>query len=192
MTSAVVVRLVFWLWFGLAYFAGLDGWLRALPPMAIPAVVVGLTSVLLAAYLRIPPVRRWVDGLELRTLVLLHVTRFVGIYFLILFQRGELPRAFALPGGIGDIIVATMARPVAFAPLSHESRRRAVAIWNIAGLVDLVLVVLTAVRLNLEHPAQLKVLTQLPLSLLPTFIVPLLLASHVVLYLRTRRSSGAP
>jgi hypothetical protein len=85
-----------------------------------------------------------------------------------------------------------MALPVAFAPLSHESRRRAVAIWNIAGLVDLVLVVLTAVRLNLEHPAQLKVLTQLPLSLLPTFIVPLLLASHVVLYLRTRRSSGAP
>lgn len=188
MTPALVVRLVFWFWFGLAYFAGLDGWLKALPPLGVPGIVAGLTGLLLGAYFLIAPVRRWVDGLELRTLVLVHLTRFVGVYFLLLFQRGELPRAFAIPGGIGDIIVATMALPVAFAPLAADARRRAIVIWNVAGMVDLLLVVLTAVRLNLENPAQLKALTVLPLSLLPTFVVPLLLATHVVIYVRSRRN----
>lgn len=188
MTPALVVRIIFWLWFGLAYFAGRDGWLRQLPPFGIQGIVAGLTALLLTSYFRIAPVRRWVDGLELRTLVLVHLTRFVGIYFLLLFQRGELPRAFAVPGGIGDIIVATMALPVAFAPLAAEARRRAIVIWNVAGLVDLLLVILTATRLNLENPAQMKALTVLPLSLLPTFIVPLLLATHVVLFVRTKRT----
>jgi len=191
MTPALVVRIVFWVWFGLAYFAGRDGWLQLLPPFGSQAVVAGLTALLLGAYFRVTPVRRWVDGLELRTLVLVHLTRFIGIYFLLLFQRGDLPRAFAVPGGIGDIIVATMALPVAFAPLAAESRRRALVIWNIAGLVDLLLVILTATRLNLENPAQLKALTVLPLSLLPTFIVPLLLATHVVIYVRTKHSATA-
>ena len=131
--------------------------------------------------------RRWIDAIELRSLVLLHVTRFVGIYFLILHERGELPRAFAVPGGIGDIVVATMALPVALAPLDDAARCRAIRIWNIVGLVDIIMVIITAMRINLSTPGQLRPLTHLPLSLLPTFLVPLIIATHIIIFARTSR-----
>lgn len=191
MPTALVVRLIFWLWFGAAFFAGQQFLLARLPPLALPAIVLGLTSLLLFGYLRLTAVRTWVDALDLRALLLLHVTRFVGIYFLVLYRRGLLPYDFAVPGGIGDIIVATLALGLVLAPLAGATRLRAIRIWNIIGLVDLSLVVLTAARLNLAEPAQMRALTYLPLSLLPTFLVPLLLATHVVIFSRLARSQAA-
>ena len=184
MPVALLVRLVFWLWFAAAAAAGHFLLLQRLPALATPALVLGLTALLLLAYFRHRPFRAWVDGLELRSLVLLHLTRFVGIYFLVLYQRGLLPRAFAVPGGIGDIIVATMALPVAFAPLEADTRLRAILIWNVVGFLDLLGVVFTAARLNLASPLLLLELTRLPLSLLPTFLVPLRVATHVVIFVR--------
>src|SRR5205814_1902747 len=112
-----------------------------------------------------------------------------GIAFLILYRQGQLPYAFAVPGGIGDIIVATFALPVALAPLEASPRRRAIMIWNVVGLVDILLVIFTAIRLNLADPAQMIALTRLPLSLLPTFLVPLIVATHIIIFIRLRRSS---
>jgi hypothetical protein len=152
--------------------------------MAAPAIIFLLTGVLLWAYFRLASVRSWVNSLDLRALVLLHVTRFVGIYFLILHQRGELPRAFAVPGGIGDIFIATFALPVALAPLEPARRLSAIVIWNVVGLVDILMVILSAMRINLSTPGELRALTHLPLSLLPTFLVPLIIASHVILFAR--------
>jgi hypothetical protein len=157
----------------------------------VQAVIFGLTALVLSSYFRLGPVRRWVDALDLRTLVLLHTTRFVGIYFLILHERGELPRAFAVPGGIGDIIVATMALPVALAPLDDAGRLRAIRIWNVVGFVDILMVIITATRINLSTPGQLRPLTYLPLSLLPTFLVPLILATHLIIFARTARLQSA-
>jgi len=185
MPVALLLRVFFWLWFGAALAAGHFLVLQRLPAFGVPLVISGLTALLLLAYFRLPSIRTWVDALDLRSLILVHLTRFVGVYFLILFQRGELPGAFALPAGIGDLIVATMALPVAFAPLDAGPRRRAIAIWNVAGLVDILLVVATAVRLNAADPTQLRIMTHLPLSLLPTFLVPLIIATHVIIYVRT-------
>ena len=192
MSVALIVRIVFWLWFAAAAAAGQFQLLLRLPPVAVPAIVFGLTALVLWPYFRIAPFRAWVDALDLRTLVLLHLTRFVGIYFLVLYQRDELPRAFAVPGGIGDIIVATMALPVVFAPLERESRLRAILIWNVVGFLDILGVVFTAARLNLAAPSQMRALTHLPLSLLPTFLVPLIIATHVIIFVRvTQRSRAA-
>ena len=183
MSGSLLARVFFWLWF-LAAIAGGHLVLQRLPPFGIQAMILALTAILVLAYFRIPPVRAWVDSLELRSLVLIHVTRFVGIYFLILYEHGELPRAFAVPGGIGDIIVATLALPVALAPLEPEARRRAVVIWNVIGFIDILLVVFTAARINLSHPGELRALTYLPLSLLPTFLVPLIIATHIIIFAR--------
>jgi hypothetical protein len=191
MPAALIVRLLFWLWFGAAIAAGHFLWLQRLPPFAVQGIILGLTAVVLLSYFRIAAVRAWVDALDLRALVLLHVTRFVGIYFLVLYQRGELPRAFAVPAGFGDIIVATMALPVAFAPLESDARRRAIRIWNVVGLVDILLVVVTATRINLTNPAQLRPLTHLPLSLLPTFLVPLIIATHIIIFIRISHAQRA-
>ena len=192
MPTALVVRLIFWLWLGTAFFAGQQLLLQRLPPFGLPALVLGLSAVLLLAYFRLATVRAWVDALDLRTLVLLHVTRFVGLYFIVLSRRGLLPYDFAVPGGIGDIIIATLALVVVFAPLADASRARAIRIWNVIGLIDITLVVLTAARLNLANPLQMSAMTYLPLSLLPTFLVPLLIATHLIIYARLTRPAAKP
>jgi hypothetical protein len=187
MPGSLLVRLILWAWFGSAVAFGYFQLLQRLAPPALPLIVFGLTGCVLYAYFRLAALRAWVDSLDSRRLVLLHLTRFVGIYFLILHRRGELPAAFALPAGIGDIIVATMALPVVFAPVAESTRQRAIVIWNVAGFADIMLVVATAARLNLADPAQMHAFTHLPLSLLPTFLVPLIIATHVLLFVRTMR-----
>ncbi len=189
MSPALVARLVFWLWFGAAFFVGRQLLLQRLPPPAVPTILASLTVLLLYTYFRFTAVRRWVDGLPLRSLVLLHVTRFVGIYFLILYRRGELPYEFAVPGGIGDIIVASLALPLVFLPFDESTHLRYLRIWNVIGLIDIALVVMTAIRLNLATPWQMHALTHLPLSLLPTFLVPLIIATHIVIFVRLARAT---
>ena len=184
MTTPLAIRIVFWTWLIAAVAAGRQGWLQAMPASAVPALVLGLTALLALAYRRLGAFSAWVDALDVRGLVLLHVTRFVGFYFLVLYDRGVLPYAFAVPGGIGDIAVAALALAVCLLPWSEASRRRAISIWNIVGLIELLLTILTAARLGLAEHGSMHALTQLPLSLLPTFLVPLLLASHLVLYAR--------
>jgi hypothetical protein len=191
MPVSLLVRIAFWLWLGAAIGAGHFRVFDRMPPLAMPAVIVGIAAVLTLAYFRISAVRAWVDSLDLRTLVLLHVTRFVGVYFLMLYQRGELPRAFVVPGSVTDVIVATMALPIAFAPLAEDSRRRAIVIWNVVGFVGLVLTLISAARINLAAPAELRALTHLPLSLVPTFLMPLLITIHVIIFDRTRRQQTA-
>jgi hypothetical protein len=80
-----------------------------------------------------------------------------------------------------------MAFPIALAPLEAGPRRRAIVIWNVVGFIGLLLTLVNATRLNLVDPSQLRALTHLPLSLVPTFLMPLLLAIHVIIFDRTRR-----
>lgn len=190
MPVSFVVRLMAWLWLGAAAASGYFLWLRALPPLGLPLVSALLALLASLASRFVPPLRRWLDSIDLRVLVLLHVTRFVGVYFLLLFQRGELPRSFAVSAGAVDIIVATMALPVALAPLEDGARRRAIVIWNVVGFVGLLLMLTTIARLSLANPLQLRALTVLPLCLVPTFLVPVLLATHVMIFARTRALSG--
>lgn len=182
-----MVRLFFWLWFGAAVAVGHFLVLQRIPAIALPAVTLGLAALPALAYFRVAVIRAWVDALDVRVLVLLHVTRFVGIYLLVLHQHGELPRAFAVPGGLGAIVVAVMALPVALAPLAEAARQRAIVIWNVFGSIELVLMLVSIARLALSDPADLRALTRLPVSLLPTFLFPLLLATHVILFARTSR-----
>jgi hypothetical protein len=186
MPASLLVRIIFWVWFGAAIAAGHFAVLQRTTPMMVQGLTLGLAALLGYAYFRISAARTWVDALDLRGLVLLHLTRFTGVYLLMLYQRGELPRAFAFPGGTTDIIVATMAIPVALAPLDPKTRQRAIVIWNVVGFLGILFTTLTAIRINLADPAQLRPLTHLPLSLLPFWLTPLLLATHVIIFSRTK------
>jgi hypothetical protein len=183
----ILVRLVLWTWFAVALAAGRLGWFARLPAPGMQVILFALAALLLAAYCGIPPVRAWADTLDLRGLVLLHVTRFVGIYFLVLYRRGELPYAFAVPGGWTDIIVASLALGVAVVPLRPALRRPVYLIWNTLAFVDLVIVAATAARIERAQPWQLEPFQRLPLCMLPAFLVPLLLATHAVIYARVLR-----
>jgi hypothetical protein len=185
-TRAVLLLGLGWLLAAIAL--GAAGVVRALRPPAPPLVVVGLTAAVLAAGAVLPGFRAWLAAVDARLLVGLHLTRFVGIYFLVLHDRGALPYAFAVPGGWGDIAVASLAVILlAIGPPRDGWRRAAYVLWNTFGLADIVFVVATAARLGAADPGSMAALLELPLSLLPTFLVPLIIASHVVLALRLGR-----
>ena len=139
-----------------------------------------------------PPFRRFVERVDLRALVLFHLTRFVGVYFLVLHARGELPWAFAVPGGWGDIAVAASALLLVLrARPDCSAGRRAYVVWNVVGLLDILGVVLTASRLALADPESMRALLRLPLSLLPTFVVPIVIATHLLMLRRLARAAPA-
>src|SRR5712691_6668580 len=179
-------------WLGLAIALGASGKLQTMRPPAPQLLLVGLTLALLLALAVSPRIRAWAWNVPVRGLVSLHLLRYVGIYFLLLYRNGQLPYAFAVPGGWGDILVATSAGLLLLnGPPSTPGRRVAYTAWNGLGLLDILLVVGTAARLGLADPESMRVLFRLPLSLVPTFLVPLIIASHVVLAIRLTRGAAA-
>src|SRR5262249_27533522 len=185
-TTTVVLAVLVWL--AAATALGASGVLRALRPPAPQVVLLGLTVLVVVLGLARPTLRTWLMTVDERLLVGFHLTRFVGVYFLVLYGRGELPFDFAVPGGWGDIVVAVLA-------LGLIVRWRAASVggwwayssWNVVGLIGILVVVATAARLARSEPESMAALLRLPLNLLLTWLVPLVIASHVFLGIRLAR-----
>jgi hypothetical protein len=121
--------------------------------------------------------------------MLFNLVRFVGIYFLILYSGGRLPYDFAVPGGWGDIVTAAFALVrILFVPASNKTGWSIYFLWNLLGLIDILFVAATAGRLAMAAPESMGELLKLPLSLLPTFIVPIIIYIHLVIFLRLYNS----
>lgn len=179
-TRFVTLVLLGWLCFA----TGLSGWFRNVMAPAVALTVWMLTVVALLACWKIAPIRVWALSIDLRWLILFHLTRlFAGAYFLVLCRLGQLPCAFARPAGWGDIIVAILAL-AAISALRTEFAKALLLIWNTIGLIDIIFVVFSALRFGLKDWQSMHALRELPLSLLPTFLVPLIIASHILIFVR--------
>ena len=173
-------------WLLIAIALGASGALQRIKPPAPQLIIIGLVIALLAAYVINARFREWLRELDLRALIALHLTRFVGFYFLYLYRKGQLPGGFAVPAGCGDIIIATFAL-VLLVAWSRVGRQRGVLLlWNALGLLDILFVVADAANQALTAPAAMAALLRLPLSLLVTFLVPLIIASHLLIFARLR------
>jgi NADH:ubiquinone oxidoreductase subunit 2 (subunit N) len=89
----------------------------SLPPIGITLVLV--LVVLAVCLLASPSLRRLLTNQ--RNLILLNLWRLVGVVFLMLMANGQMPALWALPAGIGDVIVGVTAPWIAV-----TSRRRGV------------------------------------------------------------------
>ena len=99
-----------------------------------------------------------------------------------------MPYAFAVPAGWGDITIATFAVVLLAGWPWLRRYCGALLFWNVFGLLDILFVVADAARQGLIDPASMAVLLRLPLSLLATFLVPLIIASHLLIFARLRRT----
>jgi hypothetical protein len=187
-SKSVVLVLAAWLCFATA--AGIAGWLENAKAPVVAGLVWTLTALALLACWKVRTLQRWTMEVEVRWLVLLHLTRFVGFYFFLLCRRGELPFAFAAPAGSGDIIVAALA--VLLLALSGARNWTGLIIWNTVGLIDILFVVMMALRLGLVDWRSMHALREFPLSLLPTFLVPLIIVSHILIFLRAAKLKNKP
>jgi len=174
-------------WFLVAIALAVSGVLESLRPPGPQIVIIALTTVLLVVWRMNRAFQAWLGRLDLRAILALHLSRFIGFYFLFLYRKGELPFDFAVPGGWGDIFVATSAGVLLLCWSAASRHRLWLGIWNLVGFVDIMLVVATAAKHAFTDPASMAALSRLPLGLLPTFLVPLIIASHIVIFVRLRR-----
>jgi len=153
------------------------------PPFMVPLLIGGLTAALAAAAFGSGWMAGAVRSIGTRAILRVHLLRFIGFYFLLLHAHGRLPREFAERAGWGDVIAAAGAFILLLVP-PGAGFSRSLAVWNWIGLIDLVVAVGTAGWLNIARPGSMSELAGLPLALVPLWIVPILLASHLVLFRR--------
>lgn len=189
-TRRVLLALLAWLL--VASGVGLIGLYEGAPAPVIGATNVALVSLVLLAVVRIRGLRAWAEAISLRPLVLYHLVRFVGIAFLVLYARGVIPGAFAVTAGWGDIAVAVLALPAAFlcVPVNTRAKWWGLLAWNVLGLADILMVLGNGMRLGVADIAQMTWITVFPWTLLPTFIVPLVIVTHVLIFVRLWRIRG--
>lgn len=179
-----MIRLVVFVWLVVAFVVGATGALRH-SPVPPPALAMGLTVAILLVVRLSRGARDAISRLGPGPLVLFHLVRIAaGAYFLVLGSRGVLPREFTTPAGWGDILIGIAALWVLWrcVPVRSSWQRIAFLVWNVAGLLDILGVVGNAVRLYIRSPSFVDPFMSLPLAILPTFVVPIVIVSHVLLF----------
>ena len=182
------------LWFVAALVIGALG-LLAYVPVPPPAIAGAITLTLLIAIASSASMRRHVRSFGPRSFVAFHGTRLAaGAYFLVLYSRGALPAEFALVAGWGDIAVGISAAVIVVScvPIRASWQQIALLTWNAFGLVDIVFVLSSGIRLFLRDNSIAGNFLELPMSLLPTFVVPIVLVTHVLIFIWWRDGRAAP
>jgi hypothetical protein len=134
------------------------------------------------------PFRQFLLSLNPRTLVIVQAWRIAGLAFLALYTYGILPGAFALPAGLGDIAIGATA-PLVALKLANPRYRKSFIFWQLLGITDLVMAVGSGVTNQLINPHGIATtaMTVLPMSLIPTFAVPLFMILHFICIAQARQ-----
>jgi len=183
---AVVSGVVLAAWAVVAAMLARGGFYEQREPNSVPPIGITLALVLLglAVCLFVSPSLRGLLTNQ-RNLILLNLWRLVGAVFLLLMANGQMPALWALPAGIGDVIVGAMAPWIAARVDTPQGRRGAI-IFHLFGMADLVVAVGLGVMTS-PGAAQVfhttptsELATRVPLALGPTFLVPLAFVLHVI------------
>ena len=214
MRIGVGITVVLLAWNGLAFFLATHGVfeakrvpfrLRHIAPGRIPATIFGMFPPILFAVLvpiaiglwlmiRSKTMARIVDATPLSWLIGVQVYRVIGVLFPIVWCAGQLPWQFALPAGIGDILVGILAVPTAWAAGKGSAWRiKAAYSWNLFGLFDFVIALGTGFLTSptpfqlmaFNHPNLLA--TRFPMAMIPAFMVPLSSIMHGICLWKLRR-----
>lgn len=195
--TGVFVGAFFLAWLALILTLGARGAFVApagAPPLALLIGLVAPLTLFVAAYAAIPSVREFILSIDLRVIVGIQAWRWAGFGFLALYAYRILPGIFAWPAGLGDMAIG-MTAPLVLAGLLRDPKfaeGRRFAMWNLSGILDLVVAVSTGALVPLLAPnfygtASTSPMTQLPLVLIPTYLVPTFLMLHLTALFQVRR-----
>ncbi|NJM35782.1 MAG: permease [Rhodomicrobium sp.] len=151
---------------------------RIFPPLIALIVAAGIVLPV-AAYTLIPPFRRYIEHLGLRTLTLFHIWRIPAA--LLFFWYGAhdlLPETFVRNAAWGDLIAGSIALVIAFLP----ERRSQYIFFHLFGFADFVLAVGTGLTFTLLLDPRMAAITTLPMALIPFYGVGISGASHLMAF----------
>jgi hypothetical protein len=178
----------------LGFYQGASSRIPTLQYGLLIPIVVGV-----ALFWRWPLLRGIVEAAPQSWIVSIQVFRVEGLIFLILYAGGRLPGAFALPAGVGDVIVGLLA-PVVGIAYVRGSRTSAgwLRAWNLLGIADLVVAVTTGFFTS-PSPLQLlafdrpnELISAFPLVMIPVFLVPFAAWLHLASLQKLRQTETRP
>ena len=166
------------------------------PLVAVAVIAPVVIGALVAA--RVPSLRVLTFETPVAILVAIHAGRVLGAFFIALHGDGRLPATFARSAGWGDIVVAILALPVVWLAARRAPFWRAtVLLWNVVAFIDLVSAVTlgigsapgTPLRFIFEEAVPGTINT-LPWILIPGFLVPVYLLTHLAVFAQLARKRG--
>jgi hypothetical protein len=194
--AATRIRIAVWLgsWFVLVVILAATRALHYENGIGTPGLGIAVTLpivILCVTVARVKSLRESLRKVPLWLLVGVHAVRVLGVSFIILYAAGRLPAPFAPVAGWGDIFVGLTAVPVAWLAFRQKTNARTIIwIWNAIGTADLIAAIgLGAtsspgpMRLIFAEPGS-AIMTTLPWLLIPGFLVPLLFAVHIAVFVR--------
>jgi len=199
-----VVSVVLALWLGLVFFLGTRGVFVGNPGSPPLPIFFGLAiplAVFFAAYFGWGAFRTFVLNADLRLVAAMQGWRWAGLGFLSLYAHHILPGLFAFPAGLGDMAVGITAPWIVIELVrnSQFAASRRFVVWNILGILDLVVAVSLGTMTSGFLPALTGNVTpgamaQLPLVLIPVYLVPVFIMLHFTALSQARRlaRSGNP
>jgi hypothetical protein len=167
----------------------------SLSRLLMPAMILLPVVAFLLAWRSSAWFRETVLSVDTGFLVILHSWRMVGMGFLFLYAHGVLPGLFAWLAGVGDMLAAVGAVLIGSALLKGKAvSRKTLLNWNMFGLLDFVIAIVVGTALRSAYmggAVNTDAMAQLPLSLVPTVIVPLYIITHLVIFLQLQERRQA-
>jgi len=184
----------FALWVAAAVTLGLLNVVASLPRQAVPLLIWSPVIAFAVAWRRSEALRGFVDALDPRLPVLYHLVRvYFGASFLVDMEAGRIPETFARIAGPGDIAAGLLALPAALLVTRRDRLSRALVLgWNALGLADILAVFFTAqyTFFVLRDGRLFDAFQGMPYAVLPVLVVPLVLITHGVVFLKLRRPAA--
>ncbi len=184
-----MLGLILALWFAAALVAGATGALERAP--APPSEFALLLAILaLGAVWLFPAVKRRVHALGMGSLVAFHVARLgTGAYLVLLVSRGTLPHDLGLVAGWGDVAAGLGALLVLMfcLPAHTSAQRTGLLVWNTVGMIVVLTNLGNGLRVFGQHPELAGPFHVLPLTILPLFVEPIVISTHLWIFAWTAR-----
>jgi len=197
---ALPVAGVLTLWLALVFIlAAIGAFVR--PPGTAPIpIIIGVTAptiVFLAAFRLSRIFRDYVLTADLRLMTAIQAWRFAGLGFLALYTQGALPGFFAWPAGLGDIAIGVTAPWVMLALIRRPDFKnsRLFVIWNLLGILDLIVAVTTGalgsgLAVGIAGEVTTAPMAHLPLVLVPAYFVPIFVMLHLAALFQVEHSTS--
>ena len=156
-------------------------------PAKRAALDAGMTIILFVIVGNTKLFRKLLRSISLESLIALHVFRVLGVFDLLLYFYHLLPRNFAFSAGMGDIITAALALPVAKMVSKGKPGSLKIAYaWNIFGALDiitlLVIVVINVKNAIVTGEPGPQEMTIFPFVWFPAFAPATILFLHTAIF----------